>query len=109
VSLQGVRWAEDVVDNELMNKKKSKSECNVVTLTAKPTYGHPARPALDILSCLTLTPHPACLQSAAFSTRSVSLASGATAMTVIRIVTALQIRMLTHKHQQHNCCHHPYS
>jgi xanthosine utilization system XapX-like protein len=25
--LQGVRWAEDVVDNELMNKKKSKSEC----------------------------------------------------------------------------------
>lgn len=25
--LQGVRWAEDVVDNEFMNKKKSKSEC----------------------------------------------------------------------------------
>ena len=28
--LQGVRWAEDVVDNEFMNKKSSKSECRLV-------------------------------------------------------------------------------
>ena len=96
--MQGVRWAEDVVDNEFAGKRKSKSEGWVLraggregsTPDVLPRPGaslpspHPAH-----LRPPCVTPSPRCApQSAAFSTVSDSLASGATRRTATQSATA---------------------
>ena len=80
---KGVRWAEDVVDNEFAGKKKSKSECRVPALLCRPCpTPHPC-PAHH---CRTASlPRP---QNAASSTASDNLANGATAKTATPSATA---------------------
>lgn len=71
--MQGVRWAEEVVDNEFMNKKKSKSASRLciqaLLLTRARMFADPVGASCSQSLCLFL-------QSAASFTRSGSLANG---------------------------------
>ena len=92
--VQGVRWAEDVVDNEHMNKKKSKSELGSRVAAAgnhgggaarSPARVHvPCRLPCCVASPLTRPARPHYAQSAASSTGNVSLASGAMTRTAMQ-------------------------
>jgi len=92
--VQAVRWSEEVVDNEFLNKKKSKSESAFVALSWH---------ACGIW-CLIAT--FACLQSAAYFISRKALVTGVIVIAMMNAMTAtnklIAARQMTSKRHRAN-------
>jgi hypothetical protein len=110
VFLQAVRWAEDVVDNELLGKKKSKSEFPLAVLSVASVLcwgvGWPHYMSRSLLEGASFCPTDwgFVMQNAAYFTSSKSLETGLTTRMLRQMVNVKTARKRHSSWHAHFTC-----